>query len=69
FILFLPQSGFVQQTPQDGLSTRGVSCPNEQQCLWLLCLSLVLCVVSPLGGRYAFLGEFSVNFNKNVSTL
>ncbi|EMQ10134.1 putative acetyltransferase domain protein, partial [Vibrio cholerae O1 str. EC-0009] len=37
-----------------GLSTRGVSSPIEPRWLQLLCLSLVLCVVSPLGGRYVF---------------
>ncbi|EMQ18182.1 hypothetical protein VCEDC020_003397B, partial [Vibrio cholerae O1 str. EDC-020] len=39
------------QTPQEGLSTRGVSSPNEPRWLQLLCLGLVLCVASPLGGR------------------
>ncbi len=41
----------AQQTPQEGLSTRGVSSPNEPRWLRLLCLSLVVCVASPLGGR------------------
>ncbi|ENM5740189.1 hypothetical protein AB1F87_003793 [Vibrio mimicus] len=41
----------AQQTPQEGLSTRGVSSPIEPQWLWLLCLSLVVYVASPLGGR------------------
>ncbi len=43
----------AQQTPQEGLSTRGVSSPIEPRWFRLLCLSLVLCVASPLGGRYA----------------
>ncbi|MCD6670971.1 hypothetical protein LT068_18355, partial [Vibrio cholerae] len=42
------------QTPQEGLSTRGVSSPIESRWLRLLRLSLVLCVASPLGGRYIF---------------
>ncbi len=41
----------AQQTPQEGLSTRGVSSPIEPRWLRLLRLSLVLCVASPLGGR------------------
>ncbi len=32
---------------------RGVSSPIEPRWLRLLWVSLVLCVVSPLGGRYA----------------
>lgn len=42
----------AQQTPQEGLSTRSVSSPIEPRWLRLLYLSLVLCVASPLGGRY-----------------
>ncbi|GHW87520.1 hypothetical protein VCSRO104_3657 [Vibrio cholerae] len=42
----------AQQTPQEGLSTRSVSSPIEPRWFRLLWLSLVLCVASPLGGRY-----------------
>ncbi|KFD82676.1 putative acetyltransferase [Vibrio cholerae] len=41
----------TEQTPQEGLSTRSVSSPIEPRWLQLLCLGLVVCVVSPLGGR------------------
>ncbi|TYA01661.1 hypothetical protein FXE48_08070, partial [Vibrio cholerae] len=44
-------------TPQEGLSTRGVSSPIEPRRLRLLCLSLVLCVASPLGGRYIYIPQ------------
>ncbi|MCO7017692.1 hypothetical protein L4F40_18655 [Vibrio paracholerae] len=38
----------AQQTPQEGLSTRGVSSPNEPWWLQLLCLSLVVMRCQPL---------------------
>ncbi|TQQ67888.1 hypothetical protein FLL82_18285, partial [Vibrio cholerae] len=36
------------QTPQEGLSTRGVSSPNEPRWLQLLCLSFVVMRCQPL---------------------
>ncbi|EKL19684.1 hypothetical protein VCHC50A2_3292B, partial [Vibrio cholerae HC-50A2] len=50
------------QTPQEGLSTRGVSSPIEPKWLQLLRLSLVLCVASPLGGRYVSSVEIRRNY-------
>ncbi|WP_338134049.1 hypothetical protein [Vibrio metoecus] len=38
----------AQQTPQEGLSTRGVSSPNEPKWLRLLCLNLVVMRCQPL---------------------
>ncbi len=45
--------------PQEGLSTRSVSSPIEPRWFRLLCLSLVVCVASPLGGRYMLIGIVS----------
>ncbi|PAS15894.1 exlusion protein FxsA, partial [Vibrio cholerae] len=49
----------------EGLSTRGVSSPIEPRWLQLLCLGLVLCVASPLGGRYSAL-EYSESMKWKV---
>ncbi|RBM37178.1 hypothetical protein DLR62_15890 [Vibrio tarriae] len=38
----------AQQTPQEGLSTRGVSSPIEPRWFRLLCLSLVVMRCQPL---------------------